>query len=181
MSLDAPAARWAHGGEEWREARQALDAPWGMPHPRVGRQCQVGGLGLQKVGLEEEVGAWSFLFMTYYCRTQSIDDLWLSAMTLYEFAQHVLDCYLSSCPAACHLARCCCPAGCRQSWRGRSPRAQMRCDWRQRKPSRRTPSPCAASSPDRRQRHNQLHGSVSPPGRAKNSEYNTHFKGHICT
>lgn len=80
--------------------------------------------------------------------------------------------YLSSCPAACHLARCCCLADCRKSWCGRSPHAQMRCDWRQRKPSRRTPSPCAASSPDRRQRHSQLHGSVSLPGGAWNSEYN---------
>lgn len=82
MSLDAPAARWAHGGEEWREARPALAAPWGTPHPRVGRQCQVGGLGLQKVGLEEEVGTWSFLFKTHYCHTQSIEDLRLSAFLL---------------------------------------------------------------------------------------------------
>lgn len=84
---------------------------------------------------------------------------------------HLISCYLSSCPAACHLARCCCPAGCRRSWRGRSPRAQTRCDWRQRKPSRRTPSPCAASSPDRRQRHSQLHGSVSPPGGANITQF----------
>lgn len=107
---------------------------------------------------------------------QYLKDTSESVCTLFEISS-----YPSSCPAACHLARCCCPAGCRRSWRGRSPHAQTRCDWRQRKPSRRTPSPCAASSPDRRRRHSQLHGSVSLPGGAKNSQYNTQFKGHIYT
>lgn len=119
-------------------------------------------------------------YIIYRCSTVKC----LLALTFYEYVpdfqtfrdQQISNCktrfvqissYLSSCPAVCHPARCCCPAGCRKSWRGRSPRAQMRCDWRRRKPSRRTPSPCAASSPDRRQRHSQLHGSVSPPGGAK--------------
>lgn len=87
--------------------------------------------------------------------------------------------YLFSCPAACHLARCCCPAGCRRSWRGRSPRAQTRCDWRQRKPSRRTLSPCAASSPDRQRRHNQLHGSASHPGESETQRRDRQFRSHI--
>lgn len=74
--------------------------------------------------------------------------------------------YLSSCLAACHLARCCCPAGCRWNWRGRSPRAQRRCGWRRKRPSRRTPSPGAASSPDRRRMHSPPRGSVAPPAGA---------------
>lgn len=54
MSPAAPAARWARGGEGWHEARPVLGGPWGTPHPRVGRQCQVGELEWQRAGLEEE-------------------------------------------------------------------------------------------------------------------------------
>lgn len=55
MSLDAPTALWARGGEGWREARQVPAAPWETPHPQEERQCQVGGLGSQMVGLEVEL------------------------------------------------------------------------------------------------------------------------------
>lgn len=84
--------------------------------------------------------------------------------------KHKLCSHLSSYPAVCHLARCCCPAGWRRSWHGRSPHVQMRCDWHQRTPSRRTPSPCAASSPNRPQRHSPLHGSVALPSAATNKK-----------
>lgn len=74
-------------------------------------------------------------------------------------------CYLSSCWAGSRPSRRCCrPAGRRWSCPGRSPHERRRCGWRQRKPSRRTPSPGAASSPDRRRRHSQRHGSASLPG-----------------
>lgn len=69
MSLDAPTALWARGGEGWREARQVPAAPWETPHPQEERQCQVGGLGSQMVGLEEELCVWVLIFKTYYCNS----------------------------------------------------------------------------------------------------------------
>ena len=50
-SPDAPAARWARGGEGWREARLVLGGPWGTLHPRAERRSQVGELGCQRAGL----------------------------------------------------------------------------------------------------------------------------------
>lgn len=81
---------------------------------------------------------------------------------------------LSSCRAVSRLSRCCrCPAGCRWSCRGTSLPEQTRCGWHRKRPSRRTPSPCAASSPDRRRRHSPRRDSASLPDGAEHGEGNT--------
>lgn len=71
MSPGAPAARWARDVEGWRAARLVPDGPWGTPCPRVGRRCQVGGLGCQWAGLEERE------LQRYSLGVQSINTIYL--------------------------------------------------------------------------------------------------------